>query len=85
MSVLTVCHPAVLAVFTLPPLQLPGFEAVAVAVHQSAADCLDKHINTLTEVDIASQVWRRLRNTVLCPFFLFVRIPCPVIIIIIII
>lgn len=40
MSSLTVCYPAMLAVFTLPPLQLPRLEAVTVTVHQSAADSL---------------------------------------------
>lgn len=34
------CYPAMLAVVTLPPLQLPRLEAVTVAVHQSAADSL---------------------------------------------
>lgn len=43
---LTVCHPAMLAALTLPPLQLPRFEAVTVAVHQSAADSLSDKKNT---------------------------------------
>ena len=34
------CYPAMLAVFTLPPFQLPRLEAVTVTVHQSAADSL---------------------------------------------
>lgn len=44
---LTVCYPAMLAVFTLPPLQLPRLEAVAVTVHQSAADRLLTHTKTV--------------------------------------
>lgn len=42
LTLLTVCHPSMFAVFTLPPLQLPRLEAVTVTVHQSAADCLLK-------------------------------------------
>lgn len=37
---LTMCYPAMFAVFTLSPPQLPRLEAVTVTVHQSAADSL---------------------------------------------
>lgn len=39
---LTMCYPAMFAVFTLSPPQLPRLEAVTVTVHQSAADSLLK-------------------------------------------
>lgn len=37
---LTMCYPAMFAVFTLSPSQLPRLEAVTATIHQSAADSL---------------------------------------------